>query len=314
MSTPFALVGASTATPTAVRACSSATLSAHRLSATWFAAPRLRRGRDRCAARISPGNETHLSRLRHRGDPPRTPHAARSTSTPRRNSPARSCSPPVKKIFSFGPVYRNRERGRCITPNSPCSNGVAPARPGEPDGRLRAPCSRSPPSAGAKRFAFRGREADPLRRARAACPSHDGLSRHAGIDLLATVEAPTAPPTATRVLRPPSACRRHAHRAWRHLVRPLQPRHGRGRRARTWARVAPTIALRIPDPGSRASPARARATRALPSASNSIAAASNSPAPSASLPTQTSSAAVSAPTWTRRKRSTASAIRSTRIF
>jgi lysyl-tRNA synthetase class 2 len=82
---------------------------------------------DTATLQVSPGNEAHLHAFAHRGAD-HDGQGAASICTPRRNSPARSCWPPARQNLLLRHVYRNRERGRCTIPNSPCSNGTVPAK------------------------------------------------------------------------------------------------------------------------------------------------------------------------------------------
>ena len=106
--------------PTGARSSSHATASWPR-SGDWFEAGGFVEV-ERAALQISPGNETHLQpsrRTRSRTDG----RASRSISTPRRNSPARSCWRRARRASSdFARVFRNRERGR------PASSRVHDAR------------------------------------------------------------------------------------------------------------------------------------------------------------------------------------------
>ena len=76
----------------------------------WFAARASSRWRP-AALQVSPGNETHLHAFATDADRHRRSRRAGSTSTPRPNSPARSCSRPARRgSVDFARVFRNRER------------------------------------------------------------------------------------------------------------------------------------------------------------------------------------------------------------
>ena len=89
----------------------------------------LRRGRDR-VLQVSPGNETHLHAFATEligPDGARRPLYLHT-------SPEFACKKLLaageERIFTFAPVFRNRERGRpAPSGSSPCWNGIGPARP-----------------------------------------------------------------------------------------------------------------------------------------------------------------------------------------
>ncbi|WP_442582554.1 EF-P lysine aminoacylase EpmA [Mesorhizobium sp. ASY16-5R] len=139
------------------------------------------------ALQISPGNETHLSAFATEAIRPDTTRQPLYLHT----SPEFACKKLLaageKRIFSFGPVWRNRERGALHHPEFTMIEWY---RVGETYESLMDDCAAllalAAERAGTKRFAFRDREADPF-----AEPEHltvhDAFMRHAGIDLLATV-------------------------------------------------------------------------------------------------------------------------------
>ncbi|MBN9274331.1 MAG: EF-P lysine aminoacylase GenX, partial [Mesorhizobium sp.] len=94
-----------------------------------------------------------------------------------------------KRLFSFGPVWRNRERGPLHHPEFTM---VEWYRAGETYEALMADCGTflklAAERAGTKRFTFRGREADPFAEPEKLTVA-EAFERHAGIDLLATVSA-----------------------------------------------------------------------------------------------------------------------------
>ena len=139
------------------------------------------------ALQVSPGNEAHLSAFATEAiltDGTRAPLYLHT-------SPEFACKKLLaageKRIFSFGPVYRNRERGPLHSPEFTMLEWY---RAGENYESVMADCAAfvalAAEQAGAKRLAFRGKEMDPF-----AAPERLGVaeafSRHAGIDLLATV-------------------------------------------------------------------------------------------------------------------------------
>ncbi|MDQ6433909.1 EF-P lysine aminoacylase EpmA [Mesorhizobium sp. LHD-90] len=139
------------------------------------------------ALQISPGNETHLSAFATEAI---RPDAARR-SLYLHTSPEFACKKLLaageKRIFSFGPVWRNRERGPLHHPEFTMIEWY---RVGETYESLMADCAAllalAAERAGAKRFSFRDRGADPFAEPE-RLTVNDAFLRHAGIDLLATV-------------------------------------------------------------------------------------------------------------------------------
>ena len=144
---------------------------------------------DTAILQISPGNEAHLSAFSTEAI---TTGGARSP-LHLHTSPEFSCKKLLaageRRIFSFGKVFRNRERGAL---HSPEFTMVEWYRVGQPYETLMDDCAAflalAATRAGATRFAFRGREADPF-----ATPERltvrDAFSRLAGIDLMASIRA-----------------------------------------------------------------------------------------------------------------------------
>jgi lysyl-tRNA synthetase class 2 len=136
---------------------------------------------------ISPGNETHLSAFATAEIRPD------GTSRPfyLHTSPEFACKKLLaageKRIFSFGPVWRNRERGALHHPEFTMLEWY---RVGEPYEALMRDCAAllalAADRAGARRFAFRGREADPRAEPERLTVA-EAFTRYAGIDLLSTV-------------------------------------------------------------------------------------------------------------------------------
>jgi lysyl-tRNA synthetase class 2 len=138
---------------------------------------------------ISPGNEAHLAAFATEAiatDGARKPLYLHT-------SPEFACKKLLaageKRLFSFGPVWRNRERGPLHHPEFTM---VEWYRAGETYESLMADCAAflklAAERAGTKRFAFRNREADPFAEPERLTVA-EAFSRHAGIDLLATVSA-----------------------------------------------------------------------------------------------------------------------------
>jgi lysyl-tRNA synthetase class 2 len=141
------------------------------------------------ALQVSPGNEAHLSAFASEAigsDGMRRPLYLHT-------SPEFACKKLLaageKRLFSFGPVWRNRERGPLHHPEFTMLEWY---RAGEAYESLMDDCAAflmlAAERAGTNRFSFRGGEADPF-----AAPERltvaDAFQRHAGIDLLATVAA-----------------------------------------------------------------------------------------------------------------------------
>jgi lysyl-tRNA synthetase class 2 len=136
---------------------------------------------------ISPSNETHLSAFATaeiRADGTAQPFYLHT-------SPEFACKKLLaageQRIFSFGPVWRNRERGPLHHPEFTMLEWY---RVGEPYEKLMQDCAAllalAADKAGTRRFVFRNREADPYAEPERFTVA-DAFTRHAGIDLLSTV-------------------------------------------------------------------------------------------------------------------------------
>ena len=139
------------------------------------------------ALQISPGNEAHLSAFSTeaiRPDGRRQPFYLHT-------SPEFACKKLLAagetRIFSLGAVYRNRERGPLHHPEFTMLEWY---RAGETYESVMADCAAlvalAAERAGSRRFAYRGREADPFAEPQRLTVA-EAFRRHAGIDLLATV-------------------------------------------------------------------------------------------------------------------------------
>ncbi len=142
---------------------------------------------DAAALQVSPGNETHLSAFATaeiRPDGSTQPFYLHT-------SPEFACKKLLaageRRIFSLGPVYRNRERS---TLHHPEFTMLEWYRVGEAYENLMADCAAllalAADRAGVRTFSFRGREADPYLKPERVTVA-EAFQRHAGIDLLATV-------------------------------------------------------------------------------------------------------------------------------
>lgn len=139
------------------------------------------------ALQVSPGNEAHLSAFSTHAIGPDGSAAPLYLHT----SPEFACKKLLAageaRIVAMGPVWRNRERGPLHHPEFTM---VEWYRAGEPYESLMADCAEllalSARTAGATRFVWRGIEADPFAEPEKVTVA-EAFARHAGIDLLATV-------------------------------------------------------------------------------------------------------------------------------
>ncbi|WP_376704865.1 EF-P lysine aminoacylase EpmA [Mesorhizobium sp. ISC25] len=141
------------------------------------------------ALQVSPGNEAHLSAFATEAIGPDGARQPLYLHT----SPEFACKKLLaageERIFSLGAVWRNRERGPLHHPEFTMLEWY---RVGETYESLMRDCAElvalAAERAGAKRFSFRGREADPFAEPERLSVA-EAFMRHAGIDLLATVAA-----------------------------------------------------------------------------------------------------------------------------
>ncbi|QPC93728.1 EF-P lysine aminoacylase EpmA [Mesorhizobium sp. INR15] len=139
------------------------------------------------ALQVSPGNETHLSAFASEVIGPDGSRQPLYLHT----SPEFACKKLLaageQRIFSFGPVYRNRERGPLHHPEFTMLEWY---RVGETYESLMLDCAAmlalAAERAGAKRFSFRNRDCDPFAEPERLTVA-DAFTRYAGIDLLSTV-------------------------------------------------------------------------------------------------------------------------------
>jgi len=154
----------------------------------WFAAREFLEV-DTALLQVSPGNEAHLSAFATeaiRIDGARSPLYLHT-------SPEFACkkllSAGERRIFSFGKVFRNRERGALHHPEFTMLEWY---RVAEAYDVLMQDCAAvlalAARRTGLATFAFRGREADPFARPERLTVA-DAFSRHAGIDLMASIRA-----------------------------------------------------------------------------------------------------------------------------
>jgi len=137
----------------------------------------------------SPGNETHLHGFATEIIAPGGGRAVAFLHTSPEFAMKKLLAAGETRIFSFSRVFRNRERGALHAPEFTMLEWY---RAGAPYERLMDDCAAflriAAEAAGARRLAFRGREADP-----AAVPERvsvrEAFLRHAGVDLFASVSA-----------------------------------------------------------------------------------------------------------------------------
>ncbi|TGS15001.1 EF-P lysine aminoacylase GenX [Mesorhizobium sp. M2E.F.Ca.ET.209.01.1.1] len=141
------------------------------------------------ALQVSPGNEAHLSAFATEAIGPDASRLPLYLHT----SPEFACKKLLaageERIFSLGPVWRNRERGPLHHPEFTMLEWY---RVGESYERLMDDCAEflalAAEKAGARSFRFRGREADPFAEPERLSVA-EAFTRYAGIDLLATIAA-----------------------------------------------------------------------------------------------------------------------------
>jgi lysyl-tRNA synthetase class 2 len=206
------------------------------------------------ALQVSPGNETHLAAFATALIGP--DGAARPLYL--HTSPEFACKKLLAagetRPFSFGPVYRNRERGPL---HHPAFTLLEWYRAAEPYDALMDDCAAllalAAEIAGTARFRFRGAEADPF-----AVPERltvaEAFRRHAGIDLLATI----APDGATdreglQAALAAASLRTAPDDSWadlfsRVMVECVEPRLGHGRATILCEYPIPEAALARPSP------------------------------------------------------------------
>jgi lysyl-tRNA synthetase class 2 len=139
------------------------------------------------ALQVSPGAEAHL----HAFETAALTLAGRSTALYLHTSPEFSCKKLLaageRRIFDFGKVWRNRERGALHHPEFTMLEWY---RVGEPYQALMDDCAAllvlAAETAGTREFRFRGQACDPF-----AAPERvtvaQAFERHAGVDLLASI-------------------------------------------------------------------------------------------------------------------------------
>ncbi len=207
---------------------------------------------------VSPGNETHLHAFATELISPGGERSPRYLHT----SPEFACKKLLaageERIFTFAPVFRNRERGAL---HHPAFTMLEWYRVGQPYETLMEDCAAllriAAGEAGATRFFFRGREVDPL-----AAPDRltvaEACRRLAGIDLAATIreaeDQMTLGPEPLIRAATAAGIRTAPDDTWgdvfsRILVERIEPNIGNGRATLLTEYPAHQAALARPNPG-----------------------------------------------------------------
>lgn len=206
------------------------------------------------ALQVSPGNEVHLHAF--------ATNLVGSDGAVRRmylnTSPEFACKKLLaageRRIFTFAPAFRNRERGAL---HHPAFTMLEWYRAEEPYEVLMQDCADilriSADATGIEAFAWRGRQADP-RQAPERLSVAEAVSRHAGIDLLATLTPSHGDREALAAAARAQGLRFAADETWgdifsRILVERVEPRIGNGCATLLDGYPAITAALAQPDPG-----------------------------------------------------------------
>ncbi len=202
---------------------------------------------------VSPANETHLhgfaTELLSPDGPPERLFL--------RTSPEFACKKLLaageQRIVEFARVFRNRERGALHHPEFLLIEWY---RAGESYERLMQDCAAilalAAETTGSKRLSFRGREADPFAEPERLTVA-EAFSRHAGIDLLATLDGPEGDRGRLAAAATASAVRVGGDDTWsdifsRVMVERIEPRLGLGRATILYEYPLPEAALARPCP------------------------------------------------------------------
>jgi len=141
------------------------------------------------ALQVSPGNEAHLHAFQSEAIGPGGERAPLYLRTSPEFAAKKLLAAGEPKIFELARVWRNRERGPLHHPEFTMLEWYRTAAPYE---QLMADCTDllrlAAETAGAARFTFRGREVDPFAEPERVTLA-EAFAAHAGIDLLATVDA-----------------------------------------------------------------------------------------------------------------------------
>ena len=142
---------------------------------------------DTGALQVSPGNETHLHAFATTLAAPDGASSQLYLRTSPEFAGKKLLAAGERRIVEFAKVFRNRERGALHHPEFTLLEWY---RAGEPYGALMKDCAailaRAAEAAGTRQLTFRGRVADPFAEPERLTVA-EAFSRHAGIDLLATL-------------------------------------------------------------------------------------------------------------------------------
>jgi lysyl-tRNA synthetase class 2 len=206
------------------------------------------------ALQVSPGNETHLHAFATELVGPDGERGPLYLHT----SPEFACKKLLaageERIFTFAPVFRNRERGPL---HHPAFTMLEWYRARQSYAALMEDCAAllqvAARAAGATALAFRGRQADPF-----AAPERltvaEAFERHAGIDVLATLAGPEPDRDALARAAGASGVKAAPDETWgdvfsRLLVAKVEPALGNGRATLLTEYPAHLAALARPKPG-----------------------------------------------------------------
>jgi elongation factor P--(R)-beta-lysine ligase len=207
------------------------------------------------ALQISPGNETHLhafaTELFGPGGERRPLYL--------RTSPEFACKKLLAagetRLFDFARVFRNRERGPLHHPEFTLLEWY---RANEPYDTLMADCAallaEAAKMTGVKEFSFRGKTIDPFAEPERLTVA-EAFERHAGIDLLATIEVGQGDRTKFAAAVAKAGIAFGADDDWgdifsRVLVERVEPHLGLGRATLLYEYPLPQAALARAKPGS----------------------------------------------------------------
>jgi lysyl-tRNA synthetase class 2 len=221
---------------------------------TWFAVQDFVEV-ETAALQASPGNETHLHAFATELVGPGGERAHLYL----RTSPEFACKKLLAagetRIFDFARVFRNRERGALHHPEFTLLEWY---RAGAPYETLMDDCAalmrEAARAAGAWEFSFRGRVIDPF-----AAPERvtvaEAFSRHAGVDLLATVNAGQGDRTLLAAAAAKAGVAFAADDTWgdifsRILAERVEPHLGEGRATILYEYPLPLATLARAKPGS----------------------------------------------------------------
>jgi lysyl-tRNA synthetase class 2 len=141
---------------------------------------------DTACLQVSPGNETHLNAFATELIGPDLSRATRYLHTSPELAMKKLLAAGERRIFTFTPVFRNRERGRLHAPEFTMLEWY---RTGEPYERLWEDCAEivriADETAGQREWQFNGASCDPLASARRISVD-DAFAQHAGMSLAAT--------------------------------------------------------------------------------------------------------------------------------